>query len=151
MLAEIFPLTIALPAMLLAAFVNPYGVDGVRYVIDSMGAASYANVISEMKPAFEATNGFCVVFFAVGFIPTALAAAIGRKRIDVPLLAILIAALVATMLHWRNVWIFSVASALAFASLLTGTEDPSVSKSHHAAKTAALIALLAAIGPLVAN
>ena len=52
MLAEIFPLTIALPAMLLAAFVNPYGVDGVRYVIDSMGAASYANVISEMKPAF---------------------------------------------------------------------------------------------------
>ena len=80
MLAEIFPLTIALPAMLLAAFVNPYGVDGVRYVIDSMGAASYGNVISEMKPAFEATNGFCVVFFAVGFIPTALAAAIGRKR-----------------------------------------------------------------------
>ena len=103
-------------------------------MIDSMGAASYGNVISEMKPAFEATNGFCVVFFAVGFIPTALAAAIGRKRIDAPLLVILIAALVATMLHWRNVWIFSVASALAFASLLTGTEDPSASKSHHAAK-----------------
>ena len=151
MLAEIFPLTIALPAMLLAAFVNPYGVNGIRYVIDSMGAASYGNVISEMKPAFEATNGFCVVFFAVGFIPTALAAAIGRKRVDVPLLVILIAALVATMLHWRNIWIFSVASALAFASLLTGTEDPSASKSHHVAKTAALIALLAAIGPLVAN
>lgn len=151
MLGEIFPLSIALVAMIVASFVNPYGVDGARYVIVSMGAASYGNVISEMKPAFEATNGFCVVYFAVGFIPTALAAAIGRKRVDVPLLVILIAALVATMLHRRNVWIFSVASALAFASLLTGTEDPTASKSHHVAKTAALIALLAAIGPLVAN
>lgn len=151
MLAEIFPLTIALPAMLLAAFVNPYGVDGVRYVIDSMGAASYANVISEMKPAFEATNGFCVVFFAVGFIPTALAAVIGRKRIDAPLLVILIVALVATMLHWRNVWIFSIASALAFASLLTGTEEPCSLKPPKTAKSIALIALIAAIGPIVAN
>lgn len=151
MLAEIFPLTIALPAMLLAAFVNPYGVDGVRYVIDSMSAASYANVISEMRPAFEATNGFCVVFFAVGFIPTALAAVIGRKRIDAPLLVILIAALVATMLHWRNVWIFSIASALAFASLLTGTKEPCSLKPPKTAKSIALIALIAAIGPIVAN
>lgn len=151
MLAEIFPLTIALPAMLLTAFVNPYGVDGVRYVIDSMGAASYGNVISEMKPAFEATNGFCVVFFAVGFIPTALAAAIGRKRVDAPLLVILIAALVATLLHWRNVWIFSVASALAFASLLPKTEDPTSLKSPKAGRTIALIALLAVIGPIAAN
>lgn len=151
MLAEIFPLCLALIAMLTAAFVSPYGADGARYVIDSIGAASYGNVISEMKPAFEATKGFCIVFFAAGFIPIALAAAIGRKRIDAPLLLIVLATMVATMLHWRNVWTFSVASALAFASLLTGTEGPSVSKSHHAAKTAALIALLAAIGPLVAN
>lgn len=151
MLSEIFPLSIALIAMLVASFANPYGVDAARYVITSMGAASYGNVISEMKPAFEATKGFCVVFFAVGLVPVATAAAIGRRRVNLPLLVIVIAALVATMLHWRNVWIFSVASALAFASLLAGTEDPSASKSHHAAKTAALIALLAAIGPLVAN
>lgn len=151
MLAEIFPLTIALPAMLLAAFVNPYGVDGVRYVIDSMGAASYGNVISEMKPAFEATGGFCIVFFAAGFIPIALASAIGRKRIDTPLLLIVLATLVATMLHWRNVWTFSIVSALVFASLLTATEEPCSLKPPKTAKSIALIALLAAIGPIVAN
>lgn len=151
MLAEIFPLCLALIAMLAAAFVNPYGADGARYVIDSMGAASYGNVISEMKPAFEATNGFCIVFFAAGFIPIALAAAIGRKRIDTPLLLIVLATLVATMLHWRNVWTFSIASALAFASLLTATEAPRSLKSPKAIKAATLIALLAAIGPIVAN
>lgn len=151
MLSEIFPLSIALIAMLVASFANPYGVDAARYVITSMGAASYGNVISEMKPAFEATKGFCVVFFAVGLVPVATAAAIGRRRVNLPLLVIVLATFVATVLHWRNVWTFSIASALAFASLLTGTEDPSASKSHHVAKTAALIVLLAAIGPLVAN
>lgn len=151
MLGEIFPLCIALAAMLIASFMNPYGVDGARYVISSMGAASYGNVISEMKPAFEATKGFCVVFFAVGFIPIALAAAIGRRHIDVPLLVIVLATFIATMLHWRNVWTFSIASALVFASMLPKTEDPARLKSPATVKTVALIALLAAIGPIAAN
>ena len=151
MLGEIFPLCIALVAMLIASFMNPYGVDGARYVISSMGAASYGNVISEMKPAFEATKGFCVVFFAVGFIPIALAAAIGRRHIDVPLLVIVLATFIATMLHWRNVWTFSIASALVFASMLPKTEDPARLKSPATVKTVALIALLAAIGPIAAN
>ncbi len=151
MLSEIFPLSIALVTMLIASFVNPYGVDGARYVITSMGAASYGNVISEMKPAFEATKGFCVVFFAVGFIPIALAAAIGRRRIDVPLLVIVLATFIATMLHWRNVWTFSIACALAFASMLPKTENPLPLKSPATGKTIALIALLAAIGPIAAN
>lgn len=151
MLSEIFPLSIALVAMLVASFANPYGVDGARYVITSMGTASYGNVISEMKPAFEATKGFCVVFFALGFIPIALAAAIGRRRIDVPMLVIVLATFIATVLHWRNVWTFSISSALAFASMLPKTENPAPLKSPAAAKTVALIALLAAIGPIAAN
>lgn len=151
MLSEIFPLSIALVAMLVASFANPYGVDGARYVITSMGAASYGNVISEMKPAFEATKGFCIVFFAVGFIPVATAAAIGRRRIGLPLLVIVLATFIATMLHWRNIWTFSIACALAFASMLPKTENPSPLKSPATAKSIALIALLAAIGPLAAN
>lgn len=151
MLGEIFPLSIALVAMLVVSFANPYGVDGARYVMTSMGAASYGNVISEMKPAFKATKGFCIVFFAVGLVPVAAAAAIGRRRIGLPLLVIVLATFVATMLHWRNVWTFSIASALAFASLLSKTEEPYPLKSPKTAKSAALIALLAAIGPLVAN
>lgn len=151
MLGEIFPLSLALVAMLIASFANPYGVDGARYVITSMGAASYGNVISEMKPAFEATKGFCIVFFAVGLVPVVTAAAIGRRRIGLPLLVIVLATLVATILHWRNVWTFSIACALAFASLLSKTEDPHPLKSPKSAKSAALIALLAAIGPIVAN
>lgn len=151
MLSDIFPLSIALIAMLVASFVNPYGADGARYVITSMGAASYGNVISEMKPAFEATKGFCIVFFAVGFIPVATAAAIGRRRIGLPLLVIVLATFIATMLHWRNVWTFSIACALAFASMLPKTEDPSPLKSPETTKSIALIALLAVIGPLAAN
>lgn len=151
MLSEIFPLSIALVAMLIASFANPYGVDDARYVITSMGAASYGNVISEMKPAFEATKGFCVVFFAVGFIPIALAAAIGRRRIDVPLLVIVLATFIAAMLHWRNVWTFSIASALAFASMLSKSENPAPLKSPATVKTIALIALLAVFGPIAAN
>lgn len=151
MLSEIFPLSIALVAMLIASFANPYGVDGARYVITSMGAASYGNVISEMKPAFEATKGFCVIFFAVGFIPAALTAAIRHKRINLPMLIIVLATFIATMLHWRNVWTFSIACALAFASMLPKTEGPSPLKSPETAKSIALIALLAAIGPIAAN
>lgn len=151
MLSEIFPLSIALIAMLVASFANPYGVDGARYVITSMGAASYGNVISEMKPAFEATKGFCVVFFAVGFVPVVAAAAIGRRRVNLPLLVIVLATFVATMLHWRNVWTFSIASALAFARLLPKTENPTSLKSPKAGRSIALIALLAVIGPIAAN
>lgn len=151
MLSEIFPLSIALVTMLVASFANPYGVDGARYVITSMGAASYGNVISEMKPAFEATKGFCIVFFAVGLVPVVTAAAIGRRRIGLPLLVIVLATFVATILHWRNVWTFSIAAALAFASLLSKTEDPTSLKSPRAVKSIALIALLAAIGPIAAN
>lgn len=151
MLSDIFPLSITLIAMLVASFANPYGVDGARYMIASMGAASYGNVISEMKPAFEATKGFCIVFFAVGFIPVATAAAIGRRRIGLPLLVIVLATFIATMLHWRNVWTFSIACALAFASMLPKTEDPSPLKTPETAKTIALIALLAVIGPQAAN
>lgn len=151
MLSEIFPLSIALIAMLVASFANPYGVDGARYVITSMGAASYGNVISEMKPAFEATKGFCVVFFAVGLVPVVAADAIGRRRVNLPLFVIVLATFVATMLHWRNVWTFSIASALAFASLLSKTEDPASLKFPRAVKSIALIALLAVIGPIAAN
>lgn len=151
MFSEIFPLSIALVAMLVASFVNPYGIDGARYVIASMGAASYGNVISEMKPAFEATKGFCIVFFAVGLVPVAAAAAIGRRRIGLPLLVIVLATFVATILHWRNVWTFSIATALAFVSLLSKTEDPTSLKSPRAVKSIALIALLAVIGPIAAN
>lgn len=151
MLSEIFPLSIALIAMLVASFANPYGVDGARYVITSMGAASYGNVISEMKPAFEATKGFCVVFFAVGLVPVVAADAIGRRRVNLPLFVIVLATFVATMLHWRNVWTFSIASALAFASLLRETESPTSLKSPKARSSIALIALLAVIGPIAAN
>lgn len=151
MLSEIFPLSIALIAMLVASFANPYGVDGARYVITSMGAASYGNVISEMKPAFEATKGFCVVFFAVGLVPVVAAATIGRRRVNLPLLVIVLATFVATVLHWRNVWTFSIASALAFASLLPKTENPTSLKSPKARRSIALIALLAVIGPIAAN
>ena len=151
MLGEIFPLSIALVAMLVASFANPYGVDGARYVITSMGAASYGNVISEMKPAFEATKGFCVVFFAVGLVPVVTAAAIERWRIDLPLFLIVLATFVATILHWRNVWTFSIATALAFASLLSKTEDPTSLKSPRAVKSIALIALIVVIGPIAAN
>ncbi len=151
MLSEIFPLSIALIAMLVASFANPYGVDGARYVITSMGAASYGNVISEMKPAFEATKGFCVVFFAVGLVPVVAAAAIRRRRVNLPLLVIVLATFVATVLHWRNVWTFSIASALAFASLLSKTENPTSLKSPKARRSIALIALLAVIGPIAAN
>lgn len=151
MLSEIFPLSLALVAMLVASFANPYGVDGARYVITSMGAASYGNVISEMKPAFEATKGFCVIFFAAGIIPTALVAAFCHRRIDLSMLVIVLATFIATMLHWRNVWTFSIACALAFASMLPKTEDPSPLKSPETAKFIALIALLAAIGPIAAN
>ena len=151
MLGEIFPLSIALIAMLVASFANPYGVDGARYVVTSMGAASYGNVISEMKPAFEATRGFCVVFFAVGLVPVVAAAAIGRRRVNLPLLVIVLATFVATVLHWRNVWTFSIAAALAFASLLPKTENPTSLKSPKAGRSIALIALLAVIGPIAAN
>ena len=87
-------------------------------------------------------QGFCVVFFAVGLVPVVAAAVIGRRRVNLPLFVIVFATFVATMLHWRNVWTFSIASALAFASLLRETENPTSLKSPKAGRSIALIALL---------
>lgn len=148
-LKETAPIYIAVFAMVMASVLNPYGIDGARYVIDSMGAASYGNVISEMKPAFEATKGFCMVFFAIGLLPIILTVWIRRKPIDPAMLLMLVVTLAAALLHWRNIWIFSLVSAITFASQLPRPATNKEPSKH--SKTILLIVLLAVIGPISAN
>lgn len=111
------PMALSILLMAGATLLNPYGLDGALYVVNGMGAASYGNVISEMKGAIPATHGHAAVFLLLYTLVPALLLRSRLSRVDnLPLLLLLIAGLVATLLHWRNVWILALASSVLSAA-----------------------------------
>ena len=123
------PLAGAVILMALSTLLNPYGLDGALYVFRGMDAASYGDVISEMKGAFAATGGFAVVFLAL-YILVPLLLLRGKLLRDgrFPLVIITVAALVATLLHWRNIWILALASSLLTSTSLEVSTDTASSR-----------------------
>lgn len=98
----------ALVAMALASCLNPYGIDGALYLVNSIDAASYQDYISEMGAMvpWGKSWGVCIVaLIVVG------GAAIGRngfKHIDLPLSAMFVLTCVMSFQHIRNVWLVAI-------------------------------------------
>ena len=102
------PIILTLFAMALASLINPYGLDGVLYLVNSYGAASYRDYISEMG----ATNTwvwygfFCIVWIMLGSLGIGIN---GDKKVDWALTIFFIICVYVSLQHTRNVWLVSMA------------------------------------------
>lgn len=116
---ERIPLAVALAAMALAAFVNPYGLDGALYLLHSMGAAGYRDVISELHSILHPDVAGIIRAFFVSMLVLALIACAASHRLPpVPFAMFWVVAMTAFAVHIRCVWIASVATMLLLSCFL---------------------------------
>ena len=112
----------------LAAFCNPYGIDGILYSVRSAGVAAYGNIISEMGLVFS-EQAFLPSIFVV--VEVAFGAAmlvmdcIERKSIDLVSSIVWFMLAVATCLCVRNAMILGVVTLPVIASALANDKENS--------------------------
>ena len=101
------PLLIALGAAAVACVVNPYGIKGALYLLESYGAADYSGYINEM--------GAASIWIDYGFAflcSTVLGAMVigrnGIERVNFPLTVLFIVLIPLTLMHVRNIWLLSL-------------------------------------------
>lgn len=100
------PLLRACLLMCIASLFNPYGFGGAIYTVLSMGAASYGNVISEMRPFISGPDdSYAIVCTLVCIVIPVIIAIIKRKVPSTGVLAFWIAAVVMGVLKIRCFWI----------------------------------------------
>lgn len=119
------PLLILLIASLLATLINPYGIDGALYIIDSMGAATYGNVIPELLPQTLSIYGW-VGFMALGLVVVS-AIAIGKaglRSIDLPAVLIFLGCLYLGFAYRRNIFMLGLPVVLLGADMMRGWYIP---------------------------
>ena len=130
---------LALVAMVCVMPANPYGVDGMMCLFNSIGAASYRGLIFEMRPLWVSGVDWMVAVHLVAF---PLIAAVGAKRggkarLDLAFLFACCAA--AEVMQVRSGWIPCVAGAALAASSVKGESRPG-----REARAAAAVAFAAA-------
>lgn len=115
------PLLISLFVMALASLLNPYGLDGALYLLNSYGAADYGNYIAEMgtlAPANSYYGMMMVIMIAAGAIAIG---ANGSKRIDLPLVLLFVGTAFVGFQHVRNVWLVALFAFALIASASRGS------------------------------
>ncbi len=118
------PLAIVLVAMCLAAFVNPYGLDGALYLINSMGAAGYRDVLSEMRSILHPEVAVMLkVFFAAMIALVLLACASARRLPPFPFALLWVASMMVFASHVRCVWVATIATMLLVSSSLRSAKE----------------------------
>lgn len=123
-----WPLVVAIVASVLAALVNPYGLDGFLYTLNSMSEAAYGHAISEMQPAFnssEPTTIFstCLWIFSLVGIPM-LTLIKHRRAPELTWWVLLVGGCVSYLMAIRNLWIFALAGILFTARVYAFTDRP---------------------------
>ena len=119
------PILACLVVMALAMLVNPYGVDGVLYLVRSIGSAGYENQISEMLPmtlvGIYRMGGLMVALFlgaaAISLILVVLSASKGRYV--QPNAIVLLGFTAAGMLQERSFTLLGVPMVMVFAQWLS--------------------------------
>ncbi len=112
------PLVGAALLMCAVAFANPYGWRGALYLFESYGAASYGNVIMELKGALEG-SGLIVALLVLYALLPALAALAQRRLPSLPPALLWLAGCAAFLSSVRSAWIAALACALVMASQRT--------------------------------
>ena len=64
---KIWPILIVTIASILVAFINPYGIDAIKYLFNSYGVSKINSLVYEMKPILVTTNVGKVVYLVILF------------------------------------------------------------------------------------
>ena len=116
--------------MCIASLFNPYGFGGAIYTVLSMGAASYGNVISEMRPFISGPDdSYAIVCTLVCIVIPVIIAIIKRKVPSTGVLAFWIAAVVMGILKIRCFWIAWTVS-FAFCAYLCGIDRTGIHREE---------------------
>lgn len=89
----------------LALLVNPYTLDGALYLIHSLGSASQRQYIAEMKPFAPAMHPYGIVALLFMFAAVGAIGVKGIKRIDMPLVLLLVINIILAFAYLRNLWL----------------------------------------------
>ena len=118
------PLLFAALISCLTMLINPYGVRGAFYLLESYGAAGYGNYISEMgETHITSFSGFADLALIIGG-----AIGIGRngKRIDFPLTILFLSTAFISMTHERNIWLVALFALPLIARIVGNIKLPMI-------------------------
>lgn len=104
------PILKAIAMMLVATCANPYGIAGSTYLFDSYGAAGYGNYISEMGKVTPMSASYGVLLIACIVIAAIAIGRRGIRRMDLPMLLIVLGTIPVSLANVRSVWILPVIS-----------------------------------------
>lgn len=122
------PVVIAMVAMAGCSLINPYGLDGILYLVNSYGAASYRDYIVELgHTTVWCWYGFYAMFWAI--IGAIAIGSNGIRKIDLPLTVFFLVCLVLSLQHTRNVWLVTLAAYVLAAGAL-GNVSAGFKKYH---------------------
>lgn len=107
------PLLAAIGGMAAGSLVNPYAIDGSLYVLRSLGAASYGEVILELKPVWAMPAA--APFWCAAVLAATISCALARRFPPRWLLAFWLASAIAGALAVRCLWITWTVSFLIVA------------------------------------
>lgn len=121
------PLLVLLVVATLATLLNPYGIDGALYLANSYGAASYGNVIPELRPQ----TPFAYGLNGIGALLAVLLAAVaigkaGLRRMDLPGILIFVACVFLGFSSLRNLWMLGLPVVLLAGDAMRGWYIPTV-------------------------
>lgn len=108
------PIVVALLGMFAASFVNPYGIDGVMYFFNSIGAASYGDYISEMGTLAPYNQYYGICMMAMVVLGGVAIGRNGTANPDLPLTLLFLITSIMSIQHVRNVWLVAIFSFALF-------------------------------------
>ena len=102
------PIVISMFVCCISMLINPYGIDGALYLINSYGAANYRNFIQELAPTVMFTPYGIADLILI--ICGAIVIGINGKKVDFPLLVIFLVTTFLSIQHLRNTWLVALFS-----------------------------------------
>lgn len=114
------PMLAATAVMMVAACLNPYGIDGAMYLVNSLGAAEYGNYISEMGKIAPWGSYYGILMIVMIMIGSIGIGRNGLSCINAPLTLLFIGCAFLSLMHVRNVWLVSIFAFVLFCSSIRG-------------------------------
>lgn len=114
------PMLIAFGTMFIAACLNPYGIDGALYLLNSFGSAEYGNNIAEMGTISPYDSYYGILMMIMIILGAIGIGRNGLKHVDIPLSILYIVCVFLSIQHVRNVWLVAIFATILFLSSIRG-------------------------------
>lgn len=128
------PLWIAILMMIAASSINPYGLSGSLYLINSYGAAGYGNYISEMGKLTPMSTYYGITLIITMVIAAMAMGKNGWKHMDMPMTLMVLGTMPVSLANVRSVWIMPMIALPFIVKTLTVPQETQKKKSLNAAR-----------------